>query len=141
MTSPQDIATNAATQMLAKDRNAAAMGMTVTNIAPGTATVTMTVTESMTNGFDVCHGGIIFTLADTAMAFASNSRGGTHLAAHADIQWLAPAKLDQLLEAEAHEIHRRNRGATFDITVRHAGEVIALFRGQTRQVADPEPTP
>jgi acyl-CoA thioesterase len=139
MTSPEELAEAAAAAMFANDRNAHAMGMVVTSIGPGRATVEMTVTEHMTNGFDVCHGGVIFTLADTAMAFASNSRGGTHLAAHANIEWLAPARRGDQLRAEANEIHLRGRSAVFDITVHGPDGVIALFRGQTRKIADDGP--
>ena len=93
--------------MFAEDRNAHAMGMIVSAVAPGSATVEMTVLESMANGLDVCHGGVVFALADTAMAFASNARGGTNLASNASIEWLAPARVGDRLVAEASETHTR----------------------------------
>ena len=105
----QEIADAAAAAMFAEDRNAHAMGMIVSAVAPGNATVEMTVLESMANGLDVCHGGVVFALADTAMAFASNARGGTNLASNASIEWLAPARVGDRLVARQSASRTKDR--------------------------------
>ena len=135
----QEIADTAAAAMFAEDRNAHAMGMIVTTVAPGAATVEMTVAPSMANGLDVCHGGVIFALADTAMAFASNARGGTHLAAHAAIDWIAPAKVGEELTAVAEETHQNGRTGFYAVTVAGPDGVVAVFHGRTKKVADSGP--
>ena len=135
----QEIADAAAAAMFAEDRNAHAMGIIVSAVGPGTATVEMTVAETMANGLDTCHGGVIFMLADTAMGFASNSRGGTNLASSATIEWLAPAYVGERLIAEASETHLQGRTAIFDITVAGPNGVVAIFRGKTKRVSDEGP--
>ncbi len=135
----QEIADAAAAAMFAEDRNAHAMGMVVTTVAPGAATVEMTVLESMANGLDVCHGGVVFALADTAMAFASNARGGTNLAAHAAIDWLAPARVGDHLTATATETHQDGRTGFYDVTVTGPDGTIAVFHGRTKRVSDQGP--
>ena len=122
--------------MFAADHNAHTMGMSVTSIAPGEATVEMTVTAAMANGFDVCHGGVIFTLADTAMAYASNSRGGTNLAAGASIDFVAPARVGETLIARAHETHQTGRTGFYAATVTASTAVVAIFHGRTKRIAD-----
>ncbi len=135
----QEIADAAAAAMFAQDRNAHAMGMVVTTVAPGSATVEMTVTESMANGLDVCHGGVVFALADTAMAFASNARGGTNLAAHAAIDWLAPARVGDALQAVATETFENGRTGFYDVEVTGPEGVVAIFHGRTKRVSDEGP--
>ena len=135
----QEIADAAAAAMFAQDRNAHAMGMVVTTVAPGAATVEMTVVASMVNGLDVCHGGVIFALADTAMAFASNARGGTNLAAHAAIDWLAPARVGHALTASANETFHDGRIGFYDVTVSGPDGTIAVFHGRTKKVSDEGP--
>ncbi|MEM8705949.1 MAG: hydroxyphenylacetyl-CoA thioesterase PaaI [Actinomycetota bacterium] len=135
----QETADAAAAAMFAEDRNAHAMGMIVSAVSPGGATVEMTVLEQMANGLDVCHGGIVFALADTAMAFASNARGGTNLAANASIEWLAPARVGERLEAVATEVHLAGRTGIYDVTVSGPHGVVAVFRGKTKRVADEGP--
>lgn len=121
--------------MFAEDRNARAMGIVVSAVSPGAATVEMTVVESMANGLETCHGGIVFAVADTAMGFASNSLGGTHLASSATIEWLAPAYVGDRLVAVATEAHRAGRTGIYDITVSGPNGVVAVFRGKTKQVS------
>ena len=135
----QEIADAAAAAMFAEDRNAHAMGMIVSAVGPGSASVEMTVVESMANGLDVCHGGIIFALADTAMAFASNARGGTNLASNASIEWLAPARVGERLVAEATETHHKGRTGVYTVTVTGPDGVIAVFQGKTKRVSDEGP--
>ena len=103
--------------MFAGDRVAHELGMVVSSVGPSTATVDMTVTPTMCNGLDVCHGGVIFSLADAAMAFASNGLGGTHLASDASIDWLAPARVGEQLTATAVESTRRGRTGLYHVEV------------------------
>lgn len=135
----QEIADAAAAAMFAEDRNAHSMGMVVTTVAPGAATVEMTVLPSMANGLDVCHGGVIFALADTAMAFASNARGGTNLAAHAAIDWLAPGRVGDELTASATETFHDGRTGFYEVTVSGPAGTIAVFHGRTKKVSDDGP--
>ena len=128
----QEIADAAAAAMFAEDRNARAMGMIVSAVTPGSATVEMTVLESMANGLDVCHGGVVFALADTAMAFASNARGGTNLASNASIEWLAPARVDDRLVAEASETHHQGRTGVYGVVVSGPEGVVAAIRASPR---------
>ncbi len=121
--------------LYAQDTASQALGIEVTDVGPGRATTTMTVRADMTNGHSVCHGGLIFTLADTAMAFASNSHNEEALAAAAAIDFLAPAPLGAVLTAVATEQTLRGRSGIYDVTVSdHTGATIALFRGRTRKV-------
>jgi acyl-CoA thioesterase len=95
----------------------------------------MTVRSDMVNGVDVCHGGIIFTLADTAMALAVNSHNERALAAHAEIDWLSPVPLGANLTATATHVVRRGRSAVNDVSVvDETGTLVATFRGRTRSV-------
>ena len=135
----QEIADAAAAAMFAEDRNAHAMGIIVSAVGPGSATVEMTVTEAMANGLETCHGGIVFMLADTAMGFASNSRGGTNLASNASIEWLAPGLVGDRLVAEASENHHAGRTGIYDVTVSGPNGVIAVFRGKTKKISDDGP--
>ncbi len=127
----------AAAAMLETDRNARAMGMTISNVVPGSAVVAITVRPEMLNGHAICHGGIIFMLADTAMAFASNAYGPVAVAAGASIEYLRPAKVGDRLNAVAIEAHRAGRNAIYDVSVTGTdGSVNAIFRGRTRIIAD-----
>ncbi len=123
--------------MLAGDRNARAMGMTVSDVEAGSAVVAMTVRPDMVNGHAICHGGIIFALADTAMAFAANAYGPVAVAAGASIEYLRPAHEGDRLRAVASEAHRAGRSAVYDVTVTGSdGTVHAVFRGRTRTISD-----
>ena len=99
----QHIADAVGEGMYANDRASRALGMAVTAIAPGSATLTMTVRDDMLNGFDICHGGFITLLADSAFAFACNSRNQVTVAQACDIVFVAPARRGDLLVAEARE--------------------------------------
>lgn len=119
-------------RMRAADDVAREMGMAVTRADTNGSEVTMTVTPSMTNGFDVGHGGLIFTLADTAMAYASNASGGTTLATTASIEWLTAVRAGDHLVAVCRGVARRGRNSIWDVDVtRSDGTQVALFRGQT----------
>ncbi|MEO0502749.1 MAG: hydroxyphenylacetyl-CoA thioesterase PaaI [Pseudomonadota bacterium] len=133
---PQDRAKRSAAAMWANDRASQALGMTLTDIAPGTATLTMPVRDDMLNGHRLCHGGFIFALADSALAFASNSHNRNALAQNNQITYVAPAHAGEVLTAIATEIHVAGRSGTYDVTV--TGDklrTVALMRGHTRTIA------
>lgn len=132
---PTDLARRAAAAMWADDRASPGLGMSLDAVGPGSATISMTVGASMVNGLDICHGGLIFTLADSAMAFASNSHNQRSVAQTAEIVFLAPARLGTRLVATATERHRAGRTGIYDVAVKVAsGETIAEFRGMTRTI-------
>ena len=119
--------------MHAADRAATLLGYVVDEIGPGHAVVSMTVRDEMLNGLDVCHGGLIFTLADSAMAHASNSHGQPAFAVSATIDFVAPGRSGAVLRAVADERFRRGRTALYDIEVTDAtGTLIARFHGRTQ---------
>ena len=106
-------------------------GIVCARVAPGTATMTMTIRKDMLNGFGICHGGFIATLADTAMAFASNSTNEMSLATNFALDFIAPARLDDALTAEANECARTGRQGIYDVRITNQrDEHIALMRGR-----------
>lgn len=120
--------------MMAADRASATLGIEVVGSGPGWARARMTVRPDMVNGHDIAHGGLIFTLADTAFACACNSWGPVTVAAGAEIAFLAPARLGDELEAHAQVRARRGRTGIYDVTVRHGEEIVAEFRGRSSEV-------
>ncbi|MDX2379114.1 MAG: hotdog fold thioesterase [Acidimicrobiia bacterium] len=125
--------------MYSADNVAELFDMSVIDVDIGTATVEMTVTDEMTNGLDVCHGGIIFTLADTAMAYASNAGDHSAVSTTASIEWLRPAHTGDRLTATSRPVAVRGRNTVHDVVVaRGDGEVVALVRAHTLMV-DPRP--
>lgn len=123
--------------MHARDRVANELGFSIDRSEPGSATVSVTVTEPMTNGLGVCHGGIVFTLADTAMAHASNAGNGATLAISASIEWIRAARIGDRLTARSLVIARRGRNSVHDIEVTNGdGDTVALVRGQTLTLND-----
>jgi acyl-CoA thioesterase len=120
------------TGMMANDRACRALGMAVAHIAPGRATMTMTVRADMLNGFDICHGGYITTLADSAFAYACNSYNELTVASGLSIDFLAPAREGDVLTAEGVEVSLAGRTGVYDVTVTNQrGERIAVFRGRS----------
>jgi acyl-CoA thioesterase len=118
--------------MWANDRASKALGMVVTEIGPGRAVLTMTVREDMLNGLDICHGGLVTTLADSAFAFACNAYNEITVASGFDVNLLAPARLGDLLTARAVELSRSGRTGVYDVAVSNQrGEAIAAFRGRS----------
>lgn len=119
--------------MFAEDRASKHLGMTIDRSGDGHAVVSMTVTDDMVNGLGIGHGGLVFALADSAMAFATNDTGTPAVAVQAEIDWLRPAQLGARLTATAHRVHEHGRNAITDVTVADEhGETIAVFRGRTR---------
>lgn len=129
---PQETADLVRHGMLANDRASRGLGMDVTAIGPGSATVTMTVRDDMLNGFEICHGGFITTLADSAFAFACNSYNELTVAAGFDVQIVAPARRGEVLTAVASEVSLTGRLGVYDVVVRNQdGTTVALFRGRS----------
>jgi acyl-CoA thioesterase len=130
-----EMAKACADAMWSGDRASKHMGMEIVDIGPGHATLQMTVQEHMVNGLDICHGGFVFTLADSAFAFACNSYNQFAVAQHCAVSFLEPARYGQVLTAEAREVHRTKRSGIYDIRVtRDDGTVVAEFRGHSRTV-------
>ncbi|HEY3786804.1 MAG TPA: hydroxyphenylacetyl-CoA thioesterase PaaI [Steroidobacteraceae bacterium] len=132
----QEIAERASRAMFSRDRAAQLLGMRVTRIAPGRAEVVMQVLPQMINGHHVCHGGLVFSLADTAFAYACNSYNDSTVAAAGSIDFLAPARAGDELTAVASELWRTRRNGLYEITVTNQhGERIALFRGRSHRIS------
>ena len=132
--SPDDLARACADAMWKDDDASSGLGMTIVDIGPGRATLTMTVQPLMVNGQRIAHGGFIFTLADSAMAFACNSHNEKAVAAHGNITFIRPGKLGDRLTATAREISRSGRSGIYDVRVTVDDEVIAEFRGHSRTI-------
>jgi acyl-CoA thioesterase len=132
--SPEDTARLAADTMWASDSASRGLGMEIVAVGPGTATLAMTVTETMTNGHETAHGGFIFSLADSAFAFACNSYGVVTVAAHCSITFIRPGRRGDRLVAEAREVSRSGRSGIYDVRVSAAGVTIAEFRGHSRTI-------
>jgi acyl-CoA thioesterase len=121
--------------MWTQDRASVGLGMRMDDVAPGSARLSMPVTETMANGHGICHGGFIFSLADSAMAFAANPRSGPAVAQHASITFIRPARVGEVLVAEAMERMQAGRSGIYDVRVSTAdGELVAEFRGHTRTI-------
>jgi acyl-CoA thioesterase len=130
--SPQEVADAVRDGMLEKDRATRALGMQVLAIGPGRATLAMAVREDMLNGHDICHGGFMATLADSTFAFACNSYNELTVASGFAVDFLAPARLGDLLTARCTEISKAGRTGVYDVeVVNQRGERIAVFRGRS----------
>ena len=134
MTSPEDLARRSADAMWAGDAASKALGMEIVSVGPGTATLSMKVRDDMVNGWDLCHGGLIASLADSAFAFACNSHGTVTVASGFDVTFLESARLGDELVAVAVERALRGRSGLYDVTVTRTSDdtVIAEFRGRSR---------
>jgi acyl-CoA thioesterase len=129
------IARACADAMWAQDAASRGLGMELVAIEPGVAVLAMSIKDAMVNGHGVCHGGYIFALADSAMAFASNTHNQPALAQHCSISFVASARRGDRLVARATERMRAGRSGIYDVTItREEGFVIAEFRGHTRTI-------
>jgi acyl-CoA thioesterase len=135
------VARAAAEAMQRADRAAEGAGVRLLDVGPGRARVGLTVQDRHVNGHGICHGGYVFLLADAALAYASNSRGVSAVAAGADIAFLRPVPLGAELVAEAVELALTGRSGLYDVSVRMGGAAVAEFRGRTRQVPGLPPPP
>jgi acyl-CoA thioesterase len=120
--------------MWAGDHASRALGMSIDAVGPGTATLRMTVRDDMVNGHDIGHGGLTFTLADSAFAFACNSYNRRTVAAGAEIRFRAPTRAGDVLVASAVERERDDRDGTYDVTVTAGDTVVATFVGRSREI-------
>lgn len=128
---PDELAMACAEAMWAEDSASRALGMTIESVGPGTAVLSMTIREDMTNGHGIAHGGFVFTLADSTFAFACNSRNVATVAQACDIVFVAPTHAGDRLVATAAERHLSGRNGIYDITVRLGERVVAEFRGRS----------
>jgi acyl-CoA thioesterase len=131
-----DIARACAEAMWLEDQASQGLGMVVERVSPGEAVISMVIRADMTNGHGICHGGFIFTLADSAFAFACNTYNQRTVAQHCAVTFLQPVRRGDTLTAHAVERNRSGRSGIYDVTVRDGkGEVIAEFRGHSRTIA------
>ena len=129
------LAKSAAEVMWRKDRASRWLGMKLEEVRAGYARMSMSVTEDMINGHDLCHGGFIFALADSTFAFACNSHNQRAVAAGCSIEFLASASLGDVLTAEGVEQALAGRSGVYDMRViNQKGEAIALFRGKSSTI-------
>jgi acyl-CoA thioesterase len=132
---PDEAARLASQTMDAQDAAASFLGIEVEQCLPGFARLSFTVTPQMVNGHDMCHGGLIFSLADTAMAHASNSHNVPAVAVSCAIEFLSPGRTGDKLTATAQEQSLKGRTGIHDVRVcNQDDELIALFRGTTRKL-------
>lgn len=131
----QALAAATAKAMWSRDQAAQALGMSIVSVKPGYAKLSMAVRADMVNGHHICHGGMIFSLADTAFAYSCNSYNKNTVASACNIDFLAPGKEGEMLEAEAIEQSQSGRTGVYDVTVRSSsGKTIALFRGKSYRI-------
>lgn len=131
----QALARATADAMWAGDHASKWLGMKIEKVKAGYARLSMRVTREMVNGHDTCHGGMIFTLADSSFAYACNSHNQRAVAANCSIDFLAPARLGDVLVATAVEQVRAGRAGVYDIRIENqAGETIASFRGRSAAI-------
>jgi acyl-CoA thioesterase len=131
----QRIAERAAAAMWERDRASQGLGMRIVSVGPGVARLAMRVRADMLNGHDICHGGFIFTLADSAFAFACNSYNQVTVASGCAIDFIAPAREGDELVAHARERSASGRTGVYDIDVSNQrGETVALFRGKSYRI-------
>jgi acyl-CoA thioesterase len=132
---PQALAEACADALWRTDNASRALGMTIEQVGPGTSVVSMIVTESMSNGHGSCHGGFIFSLADSAFAFACNTYNQNAVAQHCSITYISPAQCGDKLNAVAQELSRQGRSGIYDIAIdNQEGVRIAEFRGHSRTI-------
>jgi acyl-CoA thioesterase len=133
---PHEIAAACAEAMWAEDQASQGLGMVVERVSPGEAVISMAIRADMTNGHGICHGDFIFTLADSAFAFACNTYNQRTVAQHCAVTFLQPGRRGDTLTAHAVERNRSGRSGIYDVTVRDGkGEVVAEFRGHSRTIA------
>jgi acyl-CoA thioesterase len=132
--SPDDLARACAEAMWKDDQASQGLGMAIVDIRSGQATLAMTIRPDMVNGHNIAHGGFIFTLADSAFAFACNSHNERVVAAQGNITFIRPGKLGDRLIATAREVSKTGRSSIYDVRVTAGDVVIAEFRGHSRSI-------
>ena len=132
---PFERAQKSADVMFADDMASAWMGFHIASVDEGRATLTMVVVPHHCNGHGMCHGGVIFALADSAFAFACNSRNQRTVAQHNVISYIASGRLGDVLAAEATDVSLTGRSGIYDVTITNQdGVIIAEFRGMSRAI-------
>ena len=132
---PKQRAEKSAAAMWAQDHASKWAGMEISHMDEGTATLQLTVAQHHCNGHGICHGGVTFMLADSAFAFACNSRNQSTVAQHNTISFTAPGRLGDSLTATAREVSLSGRNGIYDVTVTNQqGQTIAEFRGMSRAI-------
>lgn len=132
---PQQLAEAAAAAMYAGDRPSVALGMLLLKVGPGLASMQMTVRDDMANALNTCHGGLIFTLADSTFGFACNSHNKIAVAVTCMIEYMRPAHVGDVLVATAREQGLEGRNGVYDVRVENQkGDLVALFRGKSTQI-------
>jgi len=132
---PQALADAVGDGMMKEDAASRTLGMRIERMGPGSARVSMCVRADMLNGFKICHGGLITTLADSAFAFACNSYNELTLAAGIVVDFIAPANEGDVLTAEAREVALAGRTGVYDVTVTNQrGELVAVLRGRSHRL-------
>ncbi|MEO7082407.1 MAG: hotdog fold thioesterase [Flavobacteriales bacterium] len=127
---PQELATRVVARMMEHDAFSQWLGITVLAVAPGTCELRMTVREEMNNGFRITHGGIAYCVADSALAFASNSHGIHAVSIETSISHVKPVRSGDVITAKAEELSRSSRIAVYHIVVANQeGTTVALFKG------------
>lgn len=135
ISTPQELALAASQAMWSRDNATHALGMELVSISPGRAVLRMKVRSDMVNGHHICHGGLIFTLADSAFAYACNSYNLNTVASGCSIDFLAPGREDDVLEATAVERSAAGRTGVYDVEVKVLGaQTVALFRGKSYRI-------
>jgi acyl-CoA thioesterase len=142
---PQEVARVCADALWAQDQASRGLGMELLEVGPGRAVMRMTITPAMANGLGIAHGGFLYTLADSAFAFACNSYGDRAVASAGSITYLRPGKIGDVLTAVAQMRARSGKSGIYDVQLRDpAGTVIAEFRGISRAIGSffdaPKPT-
>jgi acyl-CoA thioesterase len=131
---PDEVARRSAEAMWSGDAASQALGMRLVDVGPGRAVLAMTVRDDMVNGHAIGHGGLTFSLADSAFAFACNSYNRTTVAAGAEIRFRRPTRLGDDLVATAVERSREGRDGTYDVTVTVGETVVAEFTGRSKEI-------
>ncbi|MGH3352106.1 MAG: hydroxyphenylacetyl-CoA thioesterase PaaI [Nocardioides sp.] len=134
---PAALAKACADAMWESDDASRSLGMVIEDVGPGTARLSMKIRPSMVNGYGICHGGLLATLADSAFAFACNTHGTVTVASGFEVTFLESGRLGEVLVAEAREVALRGRSGIYDVTVRQGDDVIAEFRGRSRSLGRP----
>ena len=134
-TDARTLAERVALSMYSRDTATQALGIRIVHVGPGFAELAMAVRADMLNGHEICHGGFIFTLADSAFAYACNSYNLNTVASGCAIEFTAPARVDDVLAARAHERQLAGRTGVYDVEVANQrGETVALFRGKSYRI-------
>ncbi len=132
---PQQLADRVAAAMYALDRASLALGMKLLKVAPGLASMQMAIREDMANVHNTCHGGLIFTLADSTFAYACNSHNKKAVAVTCVIEYMCPVYVGDVLTATGREQGLEGRNGVYDIRVENQkGKLVALFRGKSTQI-------